>query len=148
MQAHKLLVPLCLCFLPVLAMAQRVSPEEAKILDVEKRWTDAYRQHDIRALTSLLAEDCAITVEDGRVFGKMGYLAHTTDSSVRVDVAEESDVKVRMHGNVAVVTGAYHETGSSNGKRYEYRDRFTDVWMKIDGQWLLIAAQYGVPLPS
>jgi ketosteroid isomerase-like protein len=148
MHSQKLLVPLCLCFLPVVAMAQRGAAEEAKILEVEKKWTDAYRQHSINVLTSLLAEECAITVEDGRVFGKMGYLAHTADSSVRVDVAEESDVKVRIHGNVAVVTGAYHETGISNGKRYEYRDRFTDVWLKTDGQWLLIAAQYSVPMQS
>ena len=146
MHAQKLLIRICLCCLPVLAMAQKVSPDEAKVLDAEKRWTDAYKQHSVSALTSLLGEECAITVEDGRVFGKIGYLAHTADSSVKVDVAEESDVKVRLHGNVAVVTGAYHETGSSNGKRYEYRDRFTDVWMKVDGQWLLIAAQYGVPL--
>jgi ketosteroid isomerase-like protein len=47
---------------------------------------------------------------------------------------------------VAVVTGAYHEIGTSKGKRYEYRDRLTDIWMKIDGQWRLIAAQYSVPL--
>ena len=146
MQAQKLLVPLCLCLAQMLATAQRVSPEEGKILEVEKRWTDAYRQHSINVLTPLLAEDCIITVEDGRVFGKMGYLAHTVDSSVQVDVAEESDVKIRMHGNVAVVTGAYHETGTSNGKRYEYRDRFTDVWMKVDSQWLLIAAHYSVPV--
>lgn len=62
-----------------------------------------------------------------------------------MDVAEESDVRVRMHSNVAVVTGTYHETGTAKGKRYEYRDRFTDVWMKTGKQWQLIAAQYSVP---
>jgi hypothetical protein len=39
----------------------------------------------------------------------MGYMAHTADTSTEVDVAEESDLKVRMHGTVAVVTGAYRE---------------------------------------
>jgi len=130
----------------MLASAQRASSDEAKILDLEKKYTDAYKLHGVATLTTMLAEDFLITVEDGRVFGKMGYLAHTADSSVHVDVAEESDLKVRMHGTVAIVTGAYHEKGTSNGKRYEYRDRFTDVWMKVDGRWLLIASQYSVPL--
>src|SRR5215471_15625305 len=147
MRARYFYICLCFCCLTIPAMAQRIAQEEARVLDLEKKWTDAYRQHSVATLTSLLDEDFIITVEDGRVFGKIGYLAHTADSSVKVDVAEESDVKVRLHGNVAVVTGAYHETGISNGKRYEYRDRFTDVWMKVDGQWLLIAAQYSVPLP-
>ena len=126
-------------------MAQQASPE-ATILALEKKWTDAYKLRNISLMTSMLADDFIITVEDGNIYGKMGYMAHTADTSTQVDVAEESDLKVRMHGTVAVVTGAYHETGSSKGKRYEYRDRLTDVWMKIDGQWRLIAAQYSVPL--
>jgi len=133
------------CCLSAISMAQQASPEAA-ILGLEKKWTDAYKQRNITLMTSLLADDFIITVEDGNIYGKMGYMAHTADTSTQVDVAEESDLKVRMHGTVAVVTGAYHETGTSKGKRYEYRDRLTDVWMKIDGQWRLIAAQYSVPL--
>lgn len=132
----------------MLSRAQQTSPEAAKILALEKKWTDAYRQRNIPILTSLLAEDFIITVEDGSIFGKVGYMAHTADTSVQVDLAEESDLRVHMHGNVAVVTGAYHETGTAKGKRYEYRDRLTDVWMKINGQWQLIASQYSVPLPQ
>jgi len=51
-----------------------------------------------------------------------------------------------MHGTTAVVTGAYHEKGNSGGKRYEYHDRLTDVWMKIDGRWQVISSHYSVPL--
>jgi ketosteroid isomerase-like protein len=140
-----MLIRCCLCCLPMLAIAQQASQDEVKILDLEKKWTDGYKQHNINTMISLLAEDFVITVEDGRTFGKMGYIAHTADSATQVDVAEESDLKVRMHGNVAVVTGAYHETGTTKGRRYEYRDRLTDVWMKINGQWQIIAAQYSVP---
>jgi len=138
------------CFLaslPALSVAQQAATEEAKILGLEKKWTDAYKDHSINTVTSLLAEDFIITVEDGRTFGKIGYVAHTADSSTQVEVAEESDLRVHMHGNVAIVTGSYHEVGTSRGKRYEYRDRLTDVWMKnANSQWQLIAAQYGVPV--
>lgn len=65
---------------------------------------------------------------------------------MRVDVAELSELRIRMHGNTAVVTGAYHEKGDSKGKNYEYRDRLTDVWMKTDGKWQVIASHYSVPL--
>jgi ketosteroid isomerase-like protein len=146
MSARQLFICCCLCCLAVLAMAQRSAEDEARILDLEKKWTDAYKLHNLNVMTALLAEDFIITVEDGRTFGKIGYIAHTADSATQVEVAEESDLKVRLHGNVAVVTGAYHETGTSKGKRYEYRDRFTDAWMKINGQWQIIASQYSVPL--
>ena len=78
---------------------------------------------------------------------KLGYLAHNGDSSVHVELSEMSDAKVRTHGNTAVVTGAYHEKGKNKGKPYEYRDRFTDVWMNLDGKWQVIASHYSIPVP-
>jgi ketosteroid isomerase-like protein len=56
-----------------------------------------------------------------------------------------SDVKVRTHGNTAIVTGAYREKGTSRGKPYEYHDRLTDVWMLIEGRWQVIASHYAIP---
>jgi ketosteroid isomerase-like protein len=140
------LVGCLLCCLPLLSTAQQTSADGAKVLALEKKWTESYKQRDIGILSSLLAEDFIITIEDGSTFGKAGYISHSADSSVRVDVAELSDLKVRMHGNTAVVTGAYHERGSSKGKDYEYRDRLTDVWMKAGGKWQVIASHYSLPL--
>jgi ketosteroid isomerase-like protein len=148
MCVRKLFIYCWLGCLPLLSAGQQPSQEEAKILELEKKWTDGYKQHSISIMTALLSDECVITVEDGRTFGKIGYITHTADSATQVEVAEETDLKVRMHGNVAVVTGAYHETGMSKGRRYEYHDRLTDVWMRVNGQWQIIAAQYSVPLPQ
>jgi ketosteroid isomerase-like protein len=112
---------------------------------LELKWTESYKQRSIDILSSLLADEFVITVEDGNVYSKAGYISHTADSKVRVDVAEMSDLKVRIHGNTAIVTGAYHEKGMSEGKPYEYRDRLTDVWIKSAGNWQVVASHYSVP---
>ena len=135
-----------LCLLPVLSAGQQKSAEGEKVLALEKKWTESYKHREINILASLLAEDFVITVEDGSTYGKEGYISHSADSSVHVETAELSELKVRMHGNTAVVTGAYHEKGESKGKRYEYRDRLTDVWMKENGAWQVISSHYSVPL--
>lgn len=126
-------------------MAQQKPSDSEKIIQMEKRWTEAYKQRDVGILSSLLAEDFIITVEDGSTYGKVGYISHTANTSVRVEVAEMSELKVRMHGNAAIVTGAYHEKGTSDGAPYEYRDRLTDLWMKSGGAWQVIASHYSVP---
>ena len=54
-------------------------------------------------------------------------------------------VRVRA-GMIAVVTGAYHERGQSNHKPYEYRDRFTDVWVRVANGWRVLSSQYSVPV--
>lgn len=119
--------------------------DAATIRSLELKWTESYKQHSIDILSSLLAENFVITVEDGNVYSKAGYISHTADAKVRVDIAEMSDLKVRIHGDTAVVTGAYHEKGESSGKPYEYHDRLTDVWMKVGGKWQVIASHYSVP---
>jgi len=126
------------------AFAQEKS-DAAAIRALEMRWTESYKQHNIEILSSLLADDFVITIEDGSVYSKAGYITHTADSSVNVHVAEIVDLKVRIHGDTAIVTGAYHEKGESNGKFYEYHDRLTDTWMRIGGKWQVVASHYSVP---
>lgn len=126
------------------AVAQEKS-DVATVRTLELKWTESYKQRSIDILSSLLAEEFVITVEDGNVYSKAGYISHTADSKVRVDIAEMSDLKIRVHGDTAVVTGAYHEKGVSEGKTYEYRDRLTDVWVKTGGKWQVVASHYSVP---
>jgi ketosteroid isomerase-like protein len=119
--------------------------DAATVRALELKWTQSYKERSIDILSSLLADEFMITIEDGSVYSKAGYISHSADASVHVQVAELSDLKVRVHGDTAIVTGAYHERGESNGKRYEYHDRLTDVWMKINGKWQVVASHYSVP---
>ncbi len=124
-----------------IAAAFAQDKSDAKVLALEKDWNTAYKQGDIAKMNSLLADDFMITIEDGRTFSKSGYIALNGYTTVQVQVSDLSDLKVRTHGNnIAVVTGAYHEKGTSQGKAYEYHDRFTDVWMSTEGRWQIIAS--------
>jgi ketosteroid isomerase-like protein len=118
--------------------------DAATIRALESKWVDAYKQRQIATVAVLLADDYVITQEDGSVYGKVGFLSYNA-GSLRVDLAEASDLKIHMHDNIAVVTGAYHEKGAQRGKSYDYHDRLTDVWMKINGKWQLIASHYSLP---
>jgi ketosteroid isomerase-like protein len=126
--------------------AAQGSDAAAKVLALENKWNVAYQQRDVAAMSSILADDFIITVEDGNTYSKSGYIAHAGDTRTKVDVSELLDMKVRLHGNTAVVTGQYHEVGSEKGKRYEYHDRLTDTWMLLDGRWQVIASHYSVPV--
>ncbi len=136
------------CLLVMLAMPSPAQDKSdaATIRSLELKWTESYRQRQVDILSSLLAEDFIITVEDGSTYGKTGYISHSAEPSTKVEVAEMSDLKVRMHGNTAIVTGSYHERGESKGKQYEYHDRLTDVWMKSGGKWQVVASHYSVPV--
>jgi ketosteroid isomerase-like protein len=129
---------------PANLWAQEKADADA-IRALELKWTQSYKDRSIDILSSLLAEDFVITIEDGSTYSKTGYISHSAEPSTHVQVAEISDLKVRMHGNTAIVTGSYHEKGESSGKPYEYHDRLTDVWMKTAGKWHVVASHYSVP---
>lgn len=130
---------------PLIRVGAQEESESAKVRALEVRLMESYKERQIELLASLLDDDFVITFEDGNTYGKTGYISYSATPSVRVDVAEMSDVKIRMHGETAILTGAYHESGDNKGKAYDYRDRFTDVWMKSGGKWRLVASHYGVP---
>ena len=130
------------CFaLPDLAQEK---PETAAIRILESKWVDAYKQRQIATVASLLAEDYVITLEDGSTYGKTGFISYNA-GPLRVEVAELGEMRIRVHDNIAIVTGTYHERGTVNGKPYDYHDRLTDVWMKTGGKWQLIASHYSLP---
>jgi ketosteroid isomerase-like protein len=140
-----------LAFVLLVLLAIRSAAQEpgaaAQVKRLEEKWTAAYKDREIDILSSLLTEDFVITVEDGNTYSKAGYITHSADPSVKVEVAELSDLRVRVRGgNIAVVTGAYHELGRTNGKLYEYRDRLTDVWVRVGNGWRVLCSHYSVPL--
>ena len=137
---------LCLLAFPCIQPQAQEDSEAAKIRALEAKVLEAYRQRQVDAFATLLDDDFVITFEDGSTYSKTGYLSYTATSSLQIDISEMSDTKVRLHGNTAVIIGSYHELGRESGQPFEYHDRFTDVWMKKDGKWRLVASHFAIPL--
>jgi len=144
--ASRLILVLLVCLTIPLA-AQGPDGVAAQVRKLEEKWTEAYKEKDLDVLAKLLTEDFIITVEDGNTYSKAGYITHTADSTVKVEFAELSDLRVRVRagGNIAVVTGVCYQKGRSNGKPFEYHDRLTDVWVRTGNGWRVLASHYSVP---
>jgi len=50
-------------------------------------------------------------------------------------------MKAYVYGTTGIVSGIYRETGTTKGKAYTRRARFTDTWVKRDGKWKCVASQ-------
>lgn len=121
------------------------SSQASSVRALELKMLDCYRLRQVEVFATVLDDDFVITFEDGSTYSKTGYLSYSASSSTRVELAEIPEMKVRVHGDTAIVTGVYHEKGLDAQRAYDYRDRFTDVWMKKSGKWRLVAAHYSVP---
>jgi ketosteroid isomerase-like protein len=140
-----LLLVLMVCSIPRLPVWAQGKSDADQLRSLELQLTDLYKQRKIDRMAALLDEDFVITFEDGSVYSKTGYISYNAAASLRILEAETLDVRVHLHGNTAVLTGVYHERGDEKGKPYDYRDHFTDVWVKKDGKWRMIASHYAMP---
>src|SRR5579872_6393375 len=114
-----LLLCLLLEITSMTALAQTGSAE-ADVIALEKSWNQAELRKDASALARLMSDDLVLTEPDGSVINKTEEVAFTADPTAHFETLESNDMKVQIHGSAAVVTGAYHEKGTFQGKTFEH----------------------------
>lgn len=136
-----LILLLALAFLPLAPELSRAQGDETKIIALENLWNQMQISHDADAMGKLLDSDYVFTDYDGSVMSKSQFLATIRDNSTQLTVEVSTDMKLHRHGDTVIVIGATHEKGTEKGKPFSHVGRFTDTWIKKDGQWLCIASQ-------
>lgn len=134
----------------VLTAAPALAGDREDLLALEARWDRALIDKDRAALESILADDFVIVTADGRTGGKQDLIAVTVNWTGRVQPFETQDVRVRIYGDVAVLTGWFQQTVVDNGAATSTRIRYTDVYRRTDKGWVAVSAQATVapPLPA
>jgi ketosteroid isomerase-like protein len=117
------------------------SSDEIQIKQLERAWNQAEARHDTAAVTAIVADTLSYIDFDGSIMNKSEYIRDVTQTSYQADHLYDEGLNVVVYGNAAVVTGIYRETGTSKGKKYIHRVRFTDTWIKQSGVWRCAASQ-------
>jgi ketosteroid isomerase-like protein len=136
-----LILLLALASLPFTQEVSRAQGDETKIIALENLWNQMQINHDADAMGKLLDSDFVLTDYDGSVMSKAQFLESIRDTSNQLTVEVSTDMKLHRHGDTVVVIGATREKGTEKGKPFSHVGRFTDTWIKKDGQWLCIASQ-------
>jgi ketosteroid isomerase-like protein len=124
---------------------QAPTPDERTVLGLEDAWAKAVVKRDAATFKRLLAPRFIYT-EDDRVQSGAELTRDVVSGTDTVTEARNEQLQTHTYGNTMVVTGWLITRGRSGGKAFERRYRFTDTWLKQNGQWQIIAAQdYLVP---
>jgi uncharacterized protein (TIGR02246 family) len=117
------------------------SGDEIQIRQLERAWNEAEARHDPAAVTNIVADTLVYVDFDGSMMNKAEYIRDVTKTAYQADHLYDEGFNVTVYGSAAVVTGIYRETGTSKGKNYTHRVRFTDTWIKQDNVWHCVASQ-------
>jgi ketosteroid isomerase-like protein len=116
--------------------------EQARILMLENAWNQAVQQKDARALDLLLGMELVYIDYDGTLMDKAEYLASVKTASFHATRITNESMSAHSYGDAILVYGVYRESGVvGNGKVYNHRERFTDLWARRKGTWLCVSSQ-------
>jgi len=113
----------------------------AEILELEKERNQAIISGDATALERMTSEDYTFITLRGELRTKAEIVQGFKTGVFHYESRQISDLKVRVYGTSAVVTGRSIQKGSENGKDYSGDYRFTRVYVKQDGRWQTVALQ-------
>ena len=115
------------------------SKDEAAVRKAESDRFAAMLKADVVTLDKLLAPDLTYTHGDSRVIDKAQFLSDFKTGAFKYVTIEPNDIKVRIFGDTAVVTGGAGMHVVSNGADANIKIRYTDVHVKRNGAWQMVA---------
>jgi ketosteroid isomerase-like protein len=114
---------------------------EREIESLEEARNQAVLHGDVAALDRMTSDDYTFITLRGELRTKSDILKGFASGSFHYESRQISDLKVRVYGDTAIVTGRSMQKGMENGKDYSGDYRFTRVYVKEKGHWVTVALQ-------
>jgi ketosteroid isomerase-like protein len=112
---------------------------EQTIMRIEQEMLAAALKGDASAAERYMADAYVFTGPDGSVEGKAQSVADLKSGDLKLESASLDEAKVNVHGDTAIVTYSSNDKGTYKGKDISGKTRWTDVFVRRNGRWQLVA---------
>ncbi len=135
-----LLITILIVISSTSAIAQSNAGRE--VLKLYREYEDAISRRDATVHERLFAPDYTYTPGNGNFMDRTEHIKFTKSGSVVVESLRGDNVRVRIYGKTAVVTGLWISVDKRVGNKLaERRIRFILVFVKRNGRWQIVAEQ-------
>jgi len=114
--------------------------EVAEFRQIEQNLAAAYLRGDRAFVDALLTDDWTSTDYRGRIWTKASVLAMFNGQRPPMTKAEIDVDRVRLLGDVAIVTGRSVSAGEVDGRAVSITQRYTDIYVRRDGRWRVVTS--------
>ena len=110
--------------------------ERAQIVALEQEWQKAALADDLPAMDKLLSEDYLGITATGEVLTKTQQLDRMRDRKFMLTKLDISDTRIKLIGNIAIVTCLAQVEGTSEDETLHGAYRYTRVYQRLsDKVW-------------
>jgi len=116
----------------------------AQIRALELAHNEAIARGDVPAVERMTADDFTYITPRGFLINKKRMLIGVAGGAFEYEYREIYDLKIRLYGDTAVVTGRSLHTVQKDGRDLSDAYRYTRVYVRQSGQWRAVAWQVTV----
>jgi ketosteroid isomerase-like protein len=110
---------------------ERKRIERVEITQLEEKWRQAQLAEDISAMDRLLSDEFLGITAAGQVVTKAQQLDRMRTRRLDINRMDISDTKIKISGNLAVVTSLAMIDGTADGKPLRGAFRYTRVYHRV-----------------
>jgi ketosteroid isomerase-like protein len=114
--------------------------DEAAVIRTLHDACKAYQDGDIDAIRRHLTDDFILTDADGVITSREDDVRLLQTNAMDYTLFENRDMKVRLHGDSAVVSGITEVRGNAGSKTFAAKFQFTDTVVREGGRWRVAAS--------
>jgi ketosteroid isomerase-like protein len=124
---------------------------EKAVADRSVAFAKAALHGDIASFRDFMADDYVMLWAEPASNGKPAHWATMTkrewveqlsSGKHKYHTVELLNTKVYLHGDVALFSGDYSESGTREGVEYSEAGLFTETWVKRAGTWVIVASVF------
>src|SRR5215470_6840205 len=117
------------------------------LMQMERNWGKAIVDRKIAKIREIVAADVSLTTPDGTVQSLDDDLAELQSGAFTAELYDSFDMKVKLYGDCAVVTGRTKVKAKYKGEDVQDQFRWTDTFVRRKGRWQIVASQ-ATPVPK
>ena len=131
------------------ASVQASDADDQKIVAaLDTKYQQAVEQNDANTMAEILADDFTLVEGDGKRSTKADLVDDAKSGKTHYEHQQDSQRTVVVSGDTAVVTALLWARGIEDGVKVDYKQWFTDVYVRTPKGWRYFYAQSSLSLPT
>lgn len=115
--------------------------DEEIVAALDSEYQEAVKRNDAGAMDRILGDEFVLVSSSGTTYTKAQLLDEARSARTIYEHQEDSHKTVRMFGDTAIVTAYLWEKGVEDGKPFDHKLWFSDVYRHTPTGWRYVFAQ-------
>jgi len=125
-----------------------IADDQRVVAALDNKYQKAVEKNDAKTMAEILADDYILVEGDGKRSKKADLVDDAKSGRTHYQHQEDSQRSVVVYGDTAVVTALLWAKGIEDGVRVDYKQWFTDVYVRTPNGWRYFYGQASLSLPK